>query len=221
VTVVVHAFVAGLQEYVPHAVSFAAVHCTQEPALQTPFPGICVQSVSAWHAVQAFVEVSQRAAVALVQPVFARHATQVVVSVLQTDVAPEQSPLVRHPTHVFEPVSQTDVATFVQFEFFRHATHLFVPSLQTGVSPEHFPLQGAVGVVRAVVPPFPEPPFPLAPPSEIEEAPPELAPAFDAPALESSQPGSSPRSSQDNLVFMQPEKDAAASNPRIANPNNE
>ena len=87
--VVVQAFVEGLHELPLQGVSLATVHCTHVPVLQMPLPVIWLQSVS-W--VQGLhVPPLHCAAVADLQSLCARHSTQVLFEVSQSDLVPEQS----------------------------------------------------------------------------------------------------------------------------------
>jgi hypothetical protein len=184
--VVVQAFVAGLQLNAPQAVSFEAVHCTQVPEEQTPFPPIALQSASTEQGPQTFVIVLQSDAVESLQSVFPRQATQELVAVLQTGFVASvvQSAVDVHSTHVFE-AEQTGFADDVQSAFFRHATHVSVAVSQTDVAPEHFPLQGSPVAPPADVPPIYDPALLVAPPFPEPPLPPTLS-AEQVPLLEQS-----------------------------------
>jgi hypothetical protein len=171
-------FVFGLQLFVPHAVSLAAVHWTQVPAEHAFFPLIWPQSASAEHGPQVFVVALQSEAVAVVQSAFDRQATQDFVAVLHWGlVASLQSALERQLTQLFVPMSQTAFVESLQSLLVTHSTQLFVPVLHTGVVPLHAPLHGEDEPPAA--PPFDKPPFPPLP----------VPPVAEEPAAES-QPGS-------------------------------
>jgi len=90
----VHALIFGLQEFAPHAASFAAVHCTHwlscpvMPVRQTFLPVTWVQSVSVEHGKQVLLVglpavKSHFEAPAVLQSVFARQETHVFISGVQ------------------------------------------------------------------------------------------------------------------------------------------
>lgn len=92
IVVFVQAFVAGLHDLPPHAVSSAAVHCTQAPAFvsHTVLPAMCEQSSLLVHLTQVPVP-SHFAATAVEQSVGARHSTQALATVSHFFFEPVQS----------------------------------------------------------------------------------------------------------------------------------
>jgi hypothetical protein len=100
----VHAFVAGLQDFPPHADSSATVHCTQVPAEQTPLPAMCLQSSFVTHFAHALSS-PQRDAFASVQSGVAKHWTHFFAVGSHCPVGAVQSSLVKHSTHAFAVVS--------------------------------------------------------------------------------------------------------------------
>ena len=149
--VVVHALVAGLHEFAPHADSSAAVHCTHVPLSQTPVPVRWVQSSLPVQATQAWS--SQRAAAADEQSALALQATHWVELVSQTGVSPSHAELSSavHWTQVRLVVSQTGVSP-EQWELLVHSTQSPVLALQMGVAPPQVPSQASEPPAPALVP---------------------------------------------------------------------
>ena len=142
-SVLVQAFVAGLQDLLPHGVSSSTVHCTHAPVsapasaagsdLQTVVPLRCEQS--ALVAQGSHLPAMQVDAEALLQSVELRHSTQVFLPVSQSDAVPWQFELLVHWTHVFVAVLQAGVAP-EQFVSLVHWTQRFVAVLHAGVGEE-------------------------------------------------------------------------------------